>query len=108
VRLDYYGKLPYIYLMTMQHSDTARLEARMPADAYAILKRAAAIQGRSITDFVVTAASEAARKTIEETDILRLSAEDQRRVADLLLSPPPPSPALVRAAERYRQRVDNS
>ncbi len=92
----------------MQHSDTARLEARMPAEAYAMLKRAAAIQGRTLTDFVVAAASEAARRAIEDADILRLSAEDQRRVADLLLNPPPPAPALVRAAERYRQHTEHS
>ena len=35
---------------------TARLEARLPADVHALLKRAAEVQGRTLTDFVVTAA----------------------------------------------------
>ncbi len=38
----------------------ARLEARLPARVYALLKRAAELKGRSISDFVVTAAQGAA------------------------------------------------
>ncbi len=34
---------------------TARLEARISTDLHAMLKRAAEIQGRTITDFVVSA-----------------------------------------------------
>jgi uncharacterized protein (DUF1778 family) len=79
---------------------TARLEARLPADVHALLKRAAELQGRSLTDFVVTAAREAAQRAIEETEILRLSLEDQRRIAAAVLDPPEPTPALRRAFER--------
>ena len=57
---------------------TARLEARLPLDVYAFLKRAAELQGRTLTDFVVTAARDAACRTIEEAEIIRLSVEDQR------------------------------
>lgn len=81
---------------------TARLEARLPAEVHALLKRAAELQGRSLTDFVVTAAREAAQRAIEETEILRLSLEDQRRIAAAVLDPPEPTPALRRAFERRR------
>jgi uncharacterized protein (DUF1778 family) len=84
-------------------SVTARLEARLPADVYALLKRAAEIEGRTLTDFVVTAAREAASRTIEGTDILRLSVEDQRPTAEAILSPPRPAPALRRAFKRCRE-----
>ena len=80
----------------------ARLEARLPADVHALLKRAAELQGRTLTDFVVTAAREAAQRAIEETEILRLSLEDQRRIAEAVLNPPEPTPALRRAFERRR------
>ena len=86
---------------------TARLEARLPADVHALLKRAAEIQGRSLTDFVVTAARDAARRTIEETEIIRLSRADQRQLAESLLNPPEPTPALRRAFER-RQKLFGS
>jgi uncharacterized protein (DUF1778 family) len=84
-------------------SVTARLEARLPADVHALLKRAAEIEGRTLTDFVVTAAREAACRTIEETDILRLSVEDQRQIAEAILNPPRPTPALRRAFKRRRE-----
>jgi uncharacterized protein (DUF1778 family) len=82
-------------------STVARLEARLPADIHALLKRAAEIQGRTLTDFVVTAAREAACRTIEQAEIIRLSVEDQRQIADAILNPPEPAPALRRAFERH-------
>ncbi len=83
---------------------TARLEARLPADIHALLKRAAEMQGRSLTDFVVTAARDAAVQTIENSEIIRLSIDDQRKIADSLLTPPQPSVALRRAF-KHRQRL---
>jgi len=44
-----------------------------------------------------------ARRTIEETEILRLSVEDQRRFAEAILNPPEPTPALRRAFARHRE-----
>ena len=81
----------------------ARLEARLPNEVLTRLKRAAEIQGRTLTDFVVAAADEAACRAIEQTEIIRLSVEDQRRIADAILNPPAPTPALKRAARRYRE-----
>ena len=80
----------------------ARLEARLPANVYALLKRAAEIEGRTLTDFVVSAAHDAARRTIEDAEIIRLSLEDQRRIAQAILDPPEPTPALRRAFRRHR------
>jgi uncharacterized protein (DUF1778 family) len=37
------------------HTTTARLEARISTDLHAMLKRAAELQGRSMTDFVARA-----------------------------------------------------
>ena len=84
----------------------ARLEARLPADFHAMLKRAAEIEGRTLTDFVVTAARAAACRTIEEAEVLRLSVEDQRRFAAALLNPPKSNAALRRAARRRRELFD--
>ncbi|MDQ2694731.1 MAG: DUF1778 domain-containing protein [Pseudomonadota bacterium] len=83
-------------------STTARLEARLPADVYALIKRAAEIEGRTLTDFVVSAARAAACRTLEETEVIRLSVEDQRRFAEAILNPPEPTPALRRAFQRHR------
>jgi uncharacterized protein (DUF1778 family) len=79
---------------------TSRLEARLPPRVHRLLKRAAEIQGRTLTDFVVAAAHEAACRTIEEAEIVRLSAVDQLRIAKAILKSAPPKPALVRAFRR--------
>jgi uncharacterized protein (DUF1778 family) len=90
-------------MMPQEPTRTSRIEARISPDALAIVKRAAEIQGRSVSDFVVAAAQEAAHRTIEETQIIRLSVEDQRAFAEAILDPPPLAPAMERAIERYRR-----
>jgi uncharacterized protein (DUF1778 family) len=82
---------------------TSRLEARITPDALAVVRRAAELQGRSVSDFVVAAAQKAAHKAIEEAQIIRLAAEDQVRFVDLLLDPPPLVPAMERARAAHRR-----
>jgi len=91
--------------MPSEPSRTARIEARIAPDALVIVKRAAELQGRSVSDFVVAAAQEAANRTIEETQIIRLSVADQMAFAEAILNPPAPSPALIRAAEAHRRLI---
>jgi len=52
---------------------------------------------------VVAAADEAACRAIEDMEIIRLSIVGQRQIAAAILDPPEPTPALQRAAKRYRQ-----
>lgn len=85
----------------MPSSATARLEARISPELHRTVKRAAEMQGRSLTDFIVTAVQEAAQRAIAEAEVIRLSLEDQQRFAQVLLSPPEPPPALQRAAQRH-------
>jgi uncharacterized protein (DUF1778 family) len=89
--------------MSQEQHRTARIEARIAPDALAIVRRAAEIQGRSLSDFVVAAAQEAASRTIAETEIIRLSVEDQRRIAEAILNPPEPTPALRKAFQLHRK-----
>ncbi len=92
--------------MANRHTRSERIEARTTPDVLAVVRRAAEMQGRSLSDFVMTAAEEAAKRTIEETQILRLSAEDQRRFVEALLNPPAPTPAMQRAVEHHRRLVE--
>ncbi len=94
--------------MPQQQGRTARIEARIAPDALAAVKRAAEIQGRSVSDFVVAAAEDAANRTIEQAHIIRLSLEDQRRFAEAILNPPPPNKALRRAARAYKTLIASS
>lgn len=82
---------------------TARLEARISTELHAMLKRAAEIQGRTMTDFIVTAVQNAAQQAIEQAGVIRLSLADQECFAQALLSPPKPTPALKRAFARRKK-----
>lgn len=88
-------------------NSTARLEARISADLHSMLKRAAELQGRTMTDFVVTAVQAAAQQAIEQAEVIRLSRADQECFAQALLSPQPPSPALERAFDRRRRLLSS-
>jgi uncharacterized protein (DUF1778 family) len=87
------------------HNRTARVEARIAPDGLAIIRRAAEIQGRSVSDFMVAAAQEAARKTVAEVELIHLSREATEQFAALLLTPPPPADALLRALKRHRSLI---
>jgi uncharacterized protein (DUF1778 family) len=74
----------------------------------AVVKRAAELQGRSVSDFVVASALDLAQKTVAEAQIIRLSIEDQRAIADAILNPPPVAPAMERALARHRNLIKSA
>ena len=92
-------------MTTQESTRTARVEARIAPDALAVVRRAAELQGRSISDFLVAAALKDAHQTIEAAQIIRLSVEDQQRFAEMLLNPPPLAPAMRRALKARRRLI---
>ena len=94
--------------MPQQANRTARIEARIAPDALRIVKRAAELQGRSVSDFVVAAAQEVAHRTIDEAHVIRLSVEDQQRFLELLLKPPVLAPAMKRARKAHARLIASS
>jgi uncharacterized protein (DUF1778 family) len=93
------------FVMPQGSGRTARIEARIAPDTLVVVKRAAELQGRSVSDFIVAAAQEAAHRTIAEAQVIRLSVADQRAFAEAILNPPSPAPALIRAAEAHRRLI---
>ncbi len=87
---------------------TARLEARITPDLQLLLKRAAELEGRTVTDFVITAVRQAAEQRVEQEQVIRLSLEDQRVFVEALLNPPEPTPALRRAFRRHQELIEES
>jgi len=78
-----------------------RLEARISRDQKSLFQRAAELQGRTLTDFVIASVQEAAVRTIEEMQTVRLNAEESRVFAEALLNPREPNARLKAAADRY-------
>lgn len=91
--------------MARNSTRSTRLEARLSPETLAVVKRAAEIEGRSVSDFVIAAARRAAQRTIAETDVLRLALADQRALAGALAVPPKPAPALRRARNAHRRLI---
>ena len=80
-----------------------RLEARVTAEQKHLIERAAALQGRTVTDFVLTSVQDAARRAIEEHRQLQLSVRDSEAFVDALLNPKPINDRLRETIRRYRE-----
>lgn len=91
-----------------EHGRTARVAARISPDALAVVRRAAELQGRSVSDFMVAAAQDAAHRMIDAVQMTRLSVADQQAFAQAILEPPEPNAALLRSAAAYRSLVKTS
>ena len=80
-----------------------RLEVRVTPDQKELIDRAARVQGRTVTDFVITALQDAARKAIEEDRVWKLSRDQQKAFIDALMDPPAPNQKLRAAYKRYEE-----
>ena len=87
---------------TRGRSRAQRLEARVTAEQKSLIERAAALQGRTVTDFVLTSVQDAARRAIEQHQQLELTVRDSRAFVDALLDPKPVNARLRETVRRYR------
>jgi uncharacterized protein (DUF1778 family) len=79
-----------------------RLEARITAEQKLLIEQAAALQGRSVTDFVLTSVQDAARRAIEDHQRLDLTIRDRQAFVEALINPPSVNDRLRETARRYR------
>ena len=91
--------------MTTPTKTMARLEARISPEIKTLLQKAADLEGRTLTDFVIASVQTAAYATIQKHQTLKLSLEDSEAFADALLNPPLPNEALKAAAVHYQQTI---
>jgi uncharacterized protein (DUF1778 family) len=77
----------------MAHQDTpgatrdARLEVPASAAQKNLIQQAAAVSGRTLSDFVVASAQDAAHRVIAEHESIRLSRDEQRAFVQAVLNP---------------------
>lgn len=83
----------------------ARLETRVSSDQKNLFQRAAALSGRTLSEFVIDSTQEAAARIINEHEIIRLTREEQEAFVAALLSPSAPGARLTRAARNYRKKT---
>ena len=75
----------------------------MTAEQKTLIEHAAALQGRTVTDFVLTSVQDAARRTIEQHQQLVLSVRDSQAFVEALLTPKPVNDRLRDTVRRYRE-----
>ncbi len=84
---------------------TTRVDVRLAPAAKEILERASALESRSLSDFIVSSAMEAAKETIAQHERMSLSARDREAFVQALLDPPAPTVWARAAAKRFRERT---
>lgn len=84
-----------------------RLMARISDDQKRLLQRAAEIRGQTLTEFVVSAAQDAATRAIVDQEVIDFSLRDSRAFAEGMLDPPPVNASLRAAARRYRKIMES-
>jgi uncharacterized protein (DUF1778 family) len=80
-----------------------RFDARLNEDQKLLIQRAADMEGRTLTDFVLHSAQLAAERTIQERAVLVLTARETETFINALLHPPQPGTVLRKATRRYRE-----
>jgi uncharacterized protein (DUF1778 family) len=83
----------------------ARIEFRIPSEAKKLIERAAASQGRSVSDFAKEVLTQRAKAVIEEMENIQLSDRDRDIFLQLLDADPEPNAALQAAARRQREKI---
>ena len=96
-----YAYCGYISHMTVLETKSERIAVRVTPKQKALLAQAAALRGRSLTDFVVDIAQKEAERDLERMRIIRLSAQNQQQLAELIVNPPEPNKHLIDAANAY-------
>jgi uncharacterized protein (DUF1778 family) len=82
-----------------------RLGFRVDEPTKALIERAAQLERRKLTDFCMTALTDAARRTIAEHETMVLSERDRTVFFDTLVNPPAPSERPQRAFTEHKRRV---
>jgi uncharacterized protein (DUF1778 family) len=82
-----------------------RLGFRVDKGTKELIERAAHLERRKLTDFCMTALTDAARRTIAEHETLSLSERDRQAFFDALVNPPKPSERLARALAAHKPRI---
>ena len=86
-------------------SKAYRFDARLNEEQKVLIQKAADLEGRTMTDFVLHSAETAAERTIQERAMLILSARETEAFVDAVLNPAEPGPILRAAARHYKKTV---
>jgi uncharacterized protein (DUF1778 family) len=91
---------------TVKAQKSRRFVARVTEADRQLFQRAAAIEGRSMTKFIITHVRKVALQVIQQSNQIQLDAEESRRFVEALLAPSrKPNASLEKAIARYRRQI---
>src|SRR5437016_6993339 len=82
-----------------------RFDARLNQSQKLLIQRAADLEGRTMTDFVLHSAETAAERTIQERAMLMLTARETEAFVTAILKPAKPGVVLRKAARQYAAKI---
>ncbi len=84
-----------------------RINLRLSGTAKRRIEQAAAVEGKTVSGFIVSSALENAEKAVRRHEAMVLDREDAMRFFDAIADPPPPNDRLGTALEEHRRLVDS-
>jgi uncharacterized protein (DUF1778 family) len=85
-----------------------RIDFRLEPEHKALIERAAAYRGESMTGYAISTLVREAQRVVREHEVVTLSGRDRDRFLELLDNPPEPTEALRRAARRHQALIARS
>lgn len=76
-------------------AESARINLRTSPEAKALIERAAALMGTTVSGFMLQSAYESASRVVTERETLTLSDRDRDVFLAVLANPPKPTQALI-------------
>ncbi len=86
-------------------SKSQRINLRLDMAAKHKIERAASLDGRTVSGFILSSALASADEAIRARETMILSKRDAEVFFDAILDPPAPSETLANAMKEYRRRV---
>ena len=85
---------------------SARVGLRVPPDLKMAWDEAAALEGRSLSDIIIAATTEAVTDIIDRHRIIRITRADMEKIKQDLQNPPEPNETLINAMRSYKKSVE--
>jgi len=84
-----------------------RINLRLKGSAKKALERAASLEGKTVSSFILSSALAHAEKTIHEHEVMSLNGQDSEAFFNALAKPVPFNEKLLAAFKEHDKRVTN-
>ncbi len=91
--------------MNKPSKQSARLEARVDPELKERWQQAAYLEGRTLTDFIISSMQASADKVIERHQRMKLNQQDSRIFVETIMNPPEPNARLIEAGKKYQEMM---